>query len=66
MPFELSLRKRLALEAARKIRKNNIELHSLRQLFWECTLRCNLHCRHCGSDCQKNIEKECLSKTLFL
>ena len=58
MPFELSLRKRLALEAARKIRKNNIELHSLRQLFWECTLRCNLHCRHCGSDCQKNIEKE--------
>ena len=26
-------------------------LHPLRQLFWECTLRCNLHCRHCGSDC---------------
>ncbi|MCR5244911.1 MAG: TIGR04133 family radical SAM/SPASM protein [Bacteroidales bacterium] len=20
-------------------------------LFWECTTRCNLHCRHCGSDC---------------
>lgn len=50
---EFSLRKRLALEAARKIRKNNIELHSLRQLFWECTLRCNLKCRHCGSDCKK-------------
>lgn len=26
--------------------------HVLQQLFWECTLRCNLHCRHCGSDCQ--------------
>ena len=21
--------------------------HPLRQLFWECTLRCNLACRHC-------------------
>lgn len=24
----------------------------LQQLFWECTLKCNLHCRHCGSDCK--------------
>ncbi len=23
-------------------------------LFWECTLRCNLACRHCGSDCTAN------------
>lgn len=28
-------------------------LHPLRQLFWECTLRCNLSCLHCGSDCKK-------------
>ena len=27
-------------------------LHPLEQLFWECTLRCNLNCRHCGSDCR--------------
>ena len=27
--------------------------HPLRDLFWECTLRCNLSCRHCGSDCLK-------------
>ena len=27
--------------------------HPLRQLFWECTLRCNMTCRHCGSDCLK-------------
>ena len=25
--------------------------HPLRTLFWECTLRCNLACRHCGSSC---------------
>lgn len=24
----------------------------MRQLFWECTQRCNLSCRHCGSDCK--------------
>ena len=23
----------------------------LQQLFWECTLKCNLNCRHCGSSC---------------
>ena len=27
--------------------------HPLRDLFWECTLRCNMACRHCGSDCLK-------------
>ena len=25
--------------------------HPLRYLFWEATLRCNMHCLHCGSDC---------------
>ena len=25
--------------------------HSLRYLFWEATLACNLNCLHCGSDC---------------
>lgn len=28
------------------------EKHILQQLFWECTLRCNLNCLHCGSDCR--------------
>lgn len=49
---EVSLRQRIALELARKIRENNKELHVLKQLFWECTLRCNLNCKHCGSDCK--------------
>ncbi|MCP4543165.1 MAG: radical SAM protein [Chloroflexi bacterium] len=25
--------------------------HPLRYLFWETTLRCNMQCLHCGSDC---------------
>ena len=35
-------------------RTNETKLHILNYLFWECTLRCNLNCRHCGSDCKKN------------
>ncbi len=27
------------------------ETHDLTYLFWECTLACNLACRHCGSRC---------------
>lgn len=52
----LSIRKRLGLEVARKMRLNLKELHPLRQLFWECTQRCNLHCKHCGSDCRRMSE----------
>ena len=48
---ELSLKKRVGLELARQIKKNRTNIHKLNQLFWECTLRCNLRCRHCGSAC---------------
>ena len=48
---KIGLRKRMALEVWRRMVSNAIIEHPLRQLFWECTLRCNLHCRHCGSDC---------------
>lgn len=30
------------------------EQRLLQQVFWECTLRCNLNCLHCGSDCRQN------------
>ena len=49
---KLSLRHRFALELDKFNQDRLIKLHPLRQLFWECTLRCNLHCRHCGSDCR--------------
>lgn len=50
---ELSLRRRIALNVARSLRRSAVEGHPLRQLFWECTLRCNLRCLHCGSDCKQ-------------
>ena len=50
---QISLRKKIALELFRKYRKNTAAVHSLDYIFWECTLRCNLNCLHCGSDCKK-------------
>jgi len=47
-----SLRKRIGLELFRRLKKNNVILHELNTLFWECTLRCNMACLHCGSDCR--------------
>ena len=47
----ISIRQRIALELHRQLVKDEQKHHPLRQLFWECTLRCNMHCRHCGSDC---------------
>ncbi len=49
----LSLKKRLALNLFGIKKKIESRLHELTYLFWECTLRCNLNCVHCGSDCQK-------------
>lgn len=34
--------------------KFNAKVHDLTYFFWETTLRCNLKCRHCGSDCDKD------------
>ena len=45
----------IALEAARRVNERLCLEHPLEQLFWECTLRCNLSCRHCGSDCAKDL-----------
>ena len=43
----------------RLFRNNETKVHELNYLFWECTTRCNLHCRHCGSDCSTvNREKD--------
>jgi radical SAM protein with 4Fe4S-binding SPASM domain len=33
------------------------DLHELRYLFWETTRRCNLRCRHCGSDCGRDDDQ---------
>ncbi|MBQ1952521.1 MAG: radical SAM/SPASM domain-containing protein, partial [Alistipes sp.] len=48
----LGLRKRLALNIFSDLYREKVAAHRLDTLFWECTLRCNLNCRHCGSDCR--------------
>ena len=48
----LGLRKRLALDIFSDLYASTVAEHRLDTLFWECTLRCNLACRHCGSDCR--------------
>lgn len=48
----MKLKQKLALELNRKVVDAQVKEHPLMQLFWECTLRCNMHCRHCGSDCK--------------
>ena len=47
----MNLKKKITLALFRQHRKNQARLHELNYLFWECTLRCNLNCLHCGSDC---------------
>ncbi len=50
----MKLRKRILFELERLRRKNLQQLHPLQQLFWESTLRCTVHCLHCGSDCSSS------------
>lgn len=52
--MKLPLKIALWLES---LRRNNLKkIHPLQQLFWESTLRCNVHCLHCGSDCVSSVE----------
>jgi radical SAM enzyme (rSAM/lipoprotein system) len=60
---KIGLRKRLGLNLFSKLYKDRVEQHPLRTLFWECTLRCNLDCRHCGSDCKSDSILNAEAKT---
>jgi radical SAM enzyme (rSAM/lipoprotein system) len=69
MPEPLSFRRRIALNITEKVKRKLVREHPLTQLFWECTLRCNLACRHCGSDCKqisaiKDMPKEDFGRVL--
>lgn len=57
---------RAALELERLRRYNLVTEHPLQQLFWESTLRCNLHCLHCGSDCKSSLENTEMPAADFL
>lgn len=54
MVTTLPLKKRIALRLFSAKRKADAMSHELRYLFWECTLRCNMSCLHCGSDCTRD------------
>lgn len=41
-------------------------VHDLTYLFWECTLRCDLRCLHCGSDCTAASGSPDMPLSLFL
>lgn len=58
--------KTLRLGAVARQHQDRCERHVLQQLFWECTLRCNLNCRHCGSDCRSVSETEDMPLDDFL
>lgn len=53
---KISFKKKLALNLHKKYIDVQTELHELKYFFWECTLRCNLNCLHCGSDCHKKAQ----------
>lgn len=52
----LSVKQKLGLKLWSRYISNQTEINDLKQLFWECTLRCNLSCRHCGSDCHSTTD----------
>ncbi len=62
----MKFRQRFVLELERLRRHNLQELHPLQQLFWESTLRCNVHCLHCGSDCTSSMTVPDMPKEDFL
>ena len=51
---DIPFKKLLALKLHARYKRNATKLHNLNYILWECTLKCNLSCRHCGSDCKKD------------
>ncbi|MBK8808747.1 MAG: TIGR04133 family radical SAM/SPASM protein [Bacteroidales bacterium] len=56
MKIKIPLKLRFAFFLHRRFKKNLALIHDLQYLFWECTLRCNFECIHCGSDCLKSSD----------
>jgi radical SAM enzyme (rSAM/lipoprotein system) len=66
MESKIPLRKKVALRFYSKYKNNTAKLHTLNYLFWECTMRCNLNCLHCGSDCRKESSVKDMPVSDFL
>ncbi len=63
---KIPLKKRMALKLYSRYKANQVKLHQLNYILWECTLRCNLNCLHCGSDCQKDSTQKDMPREDFL
>jgi radical SAM enzyme (rSAM/lipoprotein system) len=50
---DIPFKKKVALKLHNGYRSSEKKIHQLSYILWECTLRCNLNCIHCGSDCKK-------------
>ena len=61
-----AFKQRIALDLHRILQAENVRRHPMTTLFWECTLRCNLHCGHCGSDCRVESGVDELSVADFI
>ena len=62
----MNVNQRQYLEATRDRVERLKREHPLQQLFWECTLRCNMSCRHCGSDCTREPDVPDMPLSHFL
>ena len=63
---KLPFRKKLAQSVFTKFVNVQTELHELKYFFWECTLRCNISCLHCGSDCRTDNQSKDMPYEDFL
>lgn len=61
-----SIIKRVRLSHASVQLQKRADEHILQQLFWECTLCCNLNCQHCGSDCRISSDMQDMPLEDFL
>ena len=66
MVNKISFRKKIGLNLFKRYKKNESKIHQLNYILWECTLRCNLNCIHCGSDCKKDSSIKDMSVNHFL
>lgn len=62
----MKLKKKIILSLYQKHENLQSKIHELSYLFWECTLRCNFNCIHCGSDCSSDTVMEDMPKEDFL
>ncbi len=62
----MNLKKKIILSLFQQHKRNQHKIHELTYLFWECTLRCNLDCLHCGSDCSSEASVNDMPMNDFL